>query len=279
MRRERLYLEIREVTLARRRDPWNLCWTMNRRQGQGMTGKISDDVIRELTPTGELRAAINLGNFLLVTGKSAIGEPEGVAPDMARAVADRLGVPIRYVTYEKPSQLADAVTGDAWDIGLIGAEPQRAEHIAFSKAYAEIEATYLVPEGSPFQRPEEVDAPGVRIAVTARTAYGLWLDRNVNQATLAHSNDMETTFQQFVDEKMDALAGLRSKLIKEAERLPGSRVLDGKFSAVQQAIGTPIGRSAAASFLAGFVEEAKASGLVAELIARHGVTGLSVAAG
>jgi polar amino acid transport system substrate-binding protein len=279
MRRERLYLEIREVTLARRRDPWNLCWTMNRRQGQGMTGKISDDVIRELTPTGELRAAINLGNFLLVTGKSATGEPEGVAPDMARAVADRLGVPIRYVTYEKPSQLADAVTGDAWDIGLIGAEPQRAEHIAFSKAYAEIEATYLVPEGSPFQRPEEVDAPGVRIAVTARTAYGLWLDRNVNQATLAHSNDMETTFQQFVDEKMDALAGLRSKLIKEAERLPGSRVLDGKFSAVQQAIGTPIGRSAAASFLAGFVEEAKASGLVAELIARHGVTGLSVAAG
>jgi polar amino acid transport system substrate-binding protein len=243
-----------------------------------MTGAISDDPIRELAPNGELRAAINLGNFLLVMGRADNGDPIGVAPDMARAVADRLGVPVRYVTFEKPSKLADAVTDGVWDIGLIGAEPQRAEYIAFTRAYVEIEATYLVPGSSDLLKPEEVDAKGRRIAVTERTAYGLWLDRNVKNATLVHAADFDSTFQAFVEQKLDALAGLRSRLVQDVERLPGARILDGRFTAVQQAIGTPIANRRAIGFLQGFVEDAIASGLVAELIARHQVTaGLSVA--
>src|SRR3712207_3940036 len=109
---------------------------------------MSPDVLAQLAPTGILHAGINMGNFLLVTGRSPSGDPDGVSPSMARAIADRLGVPVRYVPYARPGELADAVGTGAWDIGLIGAEPQRAEKIAFTAAYAEIEATYLVDRNS-----------------------------------------------------------------------------------------------------------------------------------
>jgi polar amino acid transport system substrate-binding protein len=238
---------------------------------------MSPDVLAQLAPTGVLRAGINLGNFLLVTGRSAAGNPEGVAPDMARAVAERLGVPVRYVPYPRPGELADAVGTGAWDIGLIGAEPQRAERIAFTAAYCEIEATYLVPAGSPIGSIAEVDRPGVRIAVTARSAYDLWLERNIRHATLVRTESLDAAFERVVGEGLEVLAGLRPRLLSDAGKLPGSRLLDGKFTAVQQAIGTARANEAAAAFLRGFVEEAKASGLVARLIERHGVRGLSVA--
>jgi polar amino acid transport system substrate-binding protein len=238
---------------------------------------MSPEVVSQLAPTGVLRAGINMSNFLLVTGRSPSGEPEGVSPDMARAIAERLGVPVHYVPYPRPGELADAAGTGAWDIGLIGAEPQRAEKIAFTAAYAEIEATYLVPPGSAITRIEEVDRPGVRIAVAARAAYDLWLERNIRHASLLRADSLDGSFALFAEQKLEALAGLRPKLLSDAERMPGSRMLDGKFMAVQQAIGTARGNDAAAAFLRGFVEEAKASGLVARLIARHGVRGLSVA--
>ncbi len=227
----------------------------------------------ELAPTGVLRAGINLSNFLLVTGKSASGEPEGVSPDIARAVADRLGVPVTYVSFKTPGELADAATEDLWDIGNIGAEPERAKTIAFTAAYCEIESTYLVPAGSPIQSVEEVDRKGMRIAVYGRSAYGLWLADNIKHAELVKTDGMDASFDLFVKEKLDALAGLRPRLIKDVEKLPGSRLLEGKFSAVQQAIGTKPDRKAGIAFLRDFVEEAKASGLVASLIEKHGVEG------
>ena len=148
---------------------------------------MSQSVVAELAPHGVLRAAINMSNFLLVTGSTPSGDPEGVSPDMARAIADRLGVPVKYVPFPKPGELADAVGSDAWDIGLIGAEPARAEKIVFTAAYVEIEATYLVPAGSPLQSIADVDRPGVRIAVTASSAYDLWLERNIKHAELVRS--------------------------------------------------------------------------------------------
>ncbi len=234
-------------------------------------------VVAELAPTGVLRAGINLSNFLLVTGKSASGDPEGVAPDMAREIATRLGVPVKYVPYKTPGELADMAGKDAWDIGLIGAEPQRAEAIAFTAAYVEIEATYLVPAGSALKTLADVDRPGVRIAVTGRSAYGLWLDRNIKQATLVRSDTLDSAYEQFVRDKLDALAGLRPRLLSDVKKLPGARILEGQFTAVQQAIGTARKNVAAAAYLRDFVEEAKASGFVAGLIARHKVVGLSVA--
>jgi polar amino acid transport system substrate-binding protein len=234
---------------------------------------MSQEVVSELAPTGVLRAAINMGNFLLVTGKSPSGDPEGVAPDMAREIAARLGVPVAYVPYARPGELADAAGSHVWDIGLIGAEPARAEKIAFTPAYVEIEATYLVPAGSPLKTVAEVDRAGVRIAVTARSAYDLWLERNIRHARLVRSEGGDATFKQFVDDKLEALAGLRPRLLEDVEKLPGARILDGQFSAVQQAVGTARTNTAGAAFLRDFVEEAKASGLVARLIERHNVVG------
>ena len=238
---------------------------------------MSPEILAELAPTGVLRAGINLSNFLLVSGRTEAGDPEGVAPDMAREVARRLGVPVKYVSFKSPGALADQAGNGVWDIGLIGAEPQRAETIAFTAAYAEIEATYLVPPGSPLAAITDVDAPGVRIAVTGRSAYGLWLDRNIRQATLVRTETLDSAYEVFIRDKLDALAGLRPRLLSELERLPGARILEGRFATVQQAIGTAGKNLAGAAFLADFVEGAKSSGLVAQLIAAHKVRGLSVA--
>jgi polar amino acid transport system substrate-binding protein len=242
-----------------------------------MAEKVAPQVVAELAPTGVLRVGINLSNFLLVTGKSAAGDPEGVAPGMGREIAARLGVPVAYVPYKSPGELADAAGGAHWDIGLIGAEPQRAEKIAFTPAYVEIEATYLVPAGSPLRAIADVDRPGVRIAVTGRSAYGLWLDRNIKQAQLVRSGSLDSAYEQFVGDRLDALAGLRPRLLADVDRLPGARILEGQFTAVQQAVGTARANAEGARFLHQFVETAKASGLVAGLIARHNVRGLSVA--
>jgi polar amino acid transport system substrate-binding protein len=238
---------------------------------------MSPDVISELAPTGTLRTGINLSNFLLVSGMSPGGDPEGVAPDLAREIASRLNVPVKYVSFATPGELADQAGRGVWDIGLIGAEPQRAETITFTAAYVEIEATYLVPAGSRLQTIADVDAAGVRIAVTGRSAYGLWLDRNVKSAKLVRTHTVDESYEIFVRDKLEALAGLRPRLLSDVEKLPGARILDGKFSAVQQAVGTAPKNAAGAAFLRAFVEEAKASGLIARLIERHKVRGLSVA--
>jgi len=239
---------------------------------------MPQEVVSELAPTGVLRAAINMGNFLLVTGRTSAGDPEGVAPDMAREIASQLGVPVSYVPYARPGELADAAGSGVWDIGLIGAEPQRAEKIAFTPAYVEIEATYLVPAGSPLQTIADVDKRGRRVGVTARSAYGLWLENNYKEGELLQFDNAEAALKAFDGEKLDAYAGLRPGLIDLQKARPGSRILDGQFTAVQQAVGTARSNAAGATFLRDFVEEAKKSGLVAGLIEKHKVTGrLSVA--
>ena len=235
-------------------------------------------VVTELAPTGVLRAAINMGNFLLVTGKTPTGDPVGVSPDMAREIAQRLGVPVKYVPYARPGQIADDAGKGLWDVGLIGAEPQRAAVINFTAAYCEIEATYLVPANSPIRSIDEVDQPGRRVAVTARSAYGLWLENNYKKGELLQFDSAEAALKAFDGEKLDAYAGLRPGLIDVQQARPGARILEGQFTAVQQAVGTAKANTAGAAFLRDVVEEAKKSGLVARLIERHGVVGrLSVA--
>ena len=236
---------------------------------------MSPEISAQLAPTGVLRAAINMSNFLLVTGRGPAGEPDGVSPGMARAIAERLGVPVQYMPFPRPGELADAV--GTWDIGLIGAEPQRAEKIAFTAAYAEIEATYLVRADSPITALDQVDRTGIRIAVTARAAYDLWLERNIKAAKLLRAESLDGAFELFEREGLEVLAGLKPRLLADAQALPGARILEGSFTTVQQAIGTARANTAAAAWLRDFVEEAKTSGLVASLIAKHQVRGLSVA--
>lgn len=231
------------------------------------------DTVSELAPNGILRVGVNLGNFLLVTGETSTGEPVGVSPDMGRAIATRLGVTVSYVTFDSPGEVADAATKDLWDIALIADEPSRAEQIAFSSPYVEIEATYMVRENSPIQKIEDVDQPGVQIAVSGRAAYDLYLTRHLKYAALVRGEGLPGTVELFARERLDVLAGLRPALIDNASELGNMRILEGRFSTVQQAIGTPRKNKAAAVFLTEFVAEATKSGLVERFIDRHGVTG------
>ena len=230
----------------------------------------------ELAPRGTLRVALNLSNFLLVTSAAPGQPPVGLAPDLGRELAQRVGVPVDFVRYPNPGDLAAAAGRDEWDVGLIGADPLRAAEIAFTPAYLEIEAGYLVPVGSPITSLPEVDRPGVRIAVGDKTAYDMYLRRTLQHATLHRALGLEPSYDLFVREQLDVLAGLKPWLLPAQARLPGSRVLDGRFTTIQQAIGVPKAREAAAAWLRAFVSEAR-QGLVGALIARHQVVGVAVA--
>jgi len=238
---------------------------------------VSPAVRSELAPTGKLRVGLNMSNFLLTATDAATGKPKGLAADLGMELGRRLGVPVELVPFPNPGAVADAAKTGVWDIGFIGAEPQRATEIDFTAAYVEIEATYLVPPGSPITAIPDVDRPGIRIAISDRSAYDLYLTRHLKHAELIRARG-DDVFKRFLSDKLDAMAGLRPGLVKNQEKLPGSRILDGNFTAVQQAAGVPKGRTVGAKYLREFIEDAKASGLVAKLIEKNNVRGLTVAA-
>jgi polar amino acid transport system substrate-binding protein len=235
------------------------------------------EIKQELAPSGKLRVGLNYGNFLLVLADGTDGEPRGIAPDLGRELGMRLGVPVEFVRFKQAGQLADGVRDGSCDVGFLGAEPQRANEIAFTRAYLEIPVTFLVPAGSKIRNLADVDHEGVRIAVSARSAYDLYLSRTLKHAKLVRAEGIDASHELFVKEKLDVLAGLKPRLVSDAEKLPGSRVLDGQVTGVQQAVGTSKARAAGAKYLQDFVEDAKRSGLVAKTISHHGVRGVTVA--
>jgi polar amino acid transport system substrate-binding protein len=242
-----------------------------------MSLQASPAASAELAPSGKLRVGLNYGNFLLVLKDAPDGTPRGIAPDLGRELGKRLGVPVEFVRFDAAGKLADAVKADAWDVAFLGAEPQRASEIAFSAPYLEIPVTYLVPAGSPLRTIADVDREGVRISVAEKSAYDLFLSRTLKQAKLLRAQGIEGSYELFIKEGLDALAGLKPRLVSDAEKLPGSRVLDGQVTGVQQAIGTPRARETGARYLRKFVDEAKRSGLVAKTIERNQVRGVTVA--
>ena len=231
----------------------------------------------ELAPSSKLRVGINHSNFLLVTPGSPFGAPKGIAPDLALELGRRAGLPLEWVSFDAAGKLADAVKDAAVDVGFLGNEAQRADVIAFSPAYVELPVTYLVPEGSSIRSLADVDRAGVRIAVSARSAYDLYLSRNLKHAQLARAEGIPASVKLFVDQRLEALAGLKPGLMDEAAKIRGSRLLDGQVTAVQQSIGAPKRRQAVADYLRAFVEDAKRSGLVTRLIEKFGVKGINVA--
>ena len=232
---------------------------------------------KELAPSGTLRIGLNYGNFLLVLKDAPDGAPRGIAPDLGRELGKRVGVPVEFVKFKQAGELADGVRDGKCDVGFLGAEPQRANEIAFTKAYLEIPVTYLVPPDSKIRALAEVDREGVRIAVSARSAYDLYLSRTLKHAKLVRAEGIDGSHELFLKEKLDVLAGLKPRLVSDAEKLPGSRVLDGQVTGVQQAVGVAKNREAAAQFTRQFVDDIKRSGLVAKTIEKHGVRGVTVA--
>jgi polar amino acid transport system substrate-binding protein len=235
------------------------------------------DMKKELAPSGTLRVGLNYGNFLLVLKDAPDGAPNGIAPDLGRELGRRLGVPVAFVKFKQAGQLADGVRDGKCDVGFLGAEPQRANEIAFTKAYLEIPVTFLVPAGSKIQAIADVDRAGVRVSVSARSAYDLYLSRNLKNAKLERAEGIDGSYDLFVNGKLEVLAGLKPRLVSDAQKLPGSRVLDGQITGVQQACGTTKARAAGAQYLSEFIEDVKRSGLVAKTIDKHGVKGVTVA--
>ena len=242
-----------------------------------MRPRIPVAVRSDLGPTGTLRVGINQGNFLVVTKDPASGELRGIAVDLARELGRRADLPVEFITYPSAGKMAEAVKTGAWDVAFLGAEPERQNEISFTPAYLEIDATYLVPAGSPIRAIAEVDRDGIRIAVAAKSAYDLFLSRTVQRARLVRAEGIDASFNLFVADQLEALAGLKPRLVADAQALAGSRILEGRFTAIQQAIGAPRGRDAGARYLCDFIEDAKASGMVARAMETHGVRGVSVA--
>ncbi len=239
---------------------------------------VSDTLRQAFAPTGTLRAAINLGNPILAKKNTETGEPFGVSIDLARALAQQLGVDLELVVFDTANQSVLAVREDRADIGFFAIDPLRGEGLRFTEPYVLIEGSYLVPEASPIQRNEEVDRPGTRVVVGQGSAYDLFLSRALKQAEIVRAPSSQTVVQTFVDQQLDVAAGVRQQLEADQARFPGQRLLPGRFMVIQQAMGLARSRGdEAAAFLARFVEEMKASGFVAEAMRRHAIQGASVA--
>ena len=230
-----------------------------------------------LAPEGNLRVGINYSNFLLASKNPSSGEPCGIAVELSREIARRLGVSVEFITFDAAGRMADAATTGVWDIAFLANEPERASQILFSPPYLEIDAGYLAPPGSRIQSITDADSEGLRIAIAEKSAYDLFLSRSLRHAKLVRAKGMDASYDLFATGKLDLLAGIKPWLMIVAGKMPGSRVLNGRFMAVQQCIGTPKRRKSGARYLCEFVEDVKTSGFLSETVRRLGLRGVSIA--
>lgn len=237
-------------------------------------------VLQALAPHGVLRASINLGNPILANTDKTSGAPGGVSVDLARAFAERLGVGLELVVFDTAGKSVEAVSEEQADIGFFAIDPVRGAQIAFTQAYVLIEGSYLVREDSPLKANEDVDRGGHRIAVGKGSAYDLYLTRELKHAQIVRAPSSPTVVQTFLEQALDVAAGVRQQLEADAQKHAGLRLLPSRFMVIQQAMGLPKSRgSEAAAVLRAFVEDMKATGFVADALARHGIQGASVAPG
>jgi len=242
-----------------------------------MTSKPSAESVTELAPTGKLRAVINVGNPVLANNDPATGQPRGVSVDLARELAKRLGVPLETTVVTTAALSVDALKSARVDIGFIAIDPVRAADMDFTAAYVLIEGAYMVPDASSIRSNGEVDRRGVRVGVGAGSAYDLFLTRELKQAEIVRAPTSQAVIDLLGAKRIDVVAGVKQQLESDAKRVPGMRMLDGRFMVIQQAMATPKGRPAGAKYLTAFVEEMKASGFVASALERHGIEGATVA--
>jgi polar amino acid transport system substrate-binding protein len=238
---------------------------------------VPPEIRSELAPTGTLRAAINFGNPVLAQKDPVSGEPRGVSVDLARELGRRLNVPVELVTYDAAGKVFDALKTGAWDVAFLAIDPARASEIAFTAPYVVIEGTYLVPTDSPLRTIGDVDRDGVRVAVGNKSAYDLYLTRTLKRAQIVRAPTSPGAIEIFVSDKLEAAAGVKQPLVQFAKTNPKVRVMDGRFMAIEQAMGTPKGREAGARYLREFIEEMKASGLVGRGLERSGQGDATVA--
>jgi polar amino acid transport system substrate-binding protein len=235
---------------------------------QAAAAQAPADALKELAPTGKLRAAINYGNGVLAQ-KGPDGEPRGVSADLSRELANRLGVPVEFVTFDAAGKAFAAAKDNKVDVLFVAIEQVRAAEVEFTPPYVLIDGAYLVLKDAPYRDPADLDQPGKRIAVGENSAYDLYLKRTLKHATLVRTaGGCCKNIELFLAEKLDAAAGVRQPLNEYAKDHSNVRVMEKPFQEIRQAMGTPKGRTAAAAYLRAFVEEMKQNGFVAEALKR-----------
>ena len=237
-----------------------------------MDTTLSPDIAKELAPGGTLRAGINLGNPVLAQGTP--DRPRGVTVDLARELAKRLGTPLEMSAFDAAGKTFEALKAGKLDLIFLAIEPVRAAEIEFTPPYVLIEGVYLVPRDSPLKRVEDADRKGVRIGVNRNSAYDLFLTRTLKNAELVRG---PSGIELFEREKLEAAAGVKQPLAAYAKAHPETRLIDGRFMEIRQAMGVPKGRLAAARYLRSFIEEMKGSGFVAEALKRSNQPDAAVA--
>jgi polar amino acid transport system substrate-binding protein len=240
--------------------------------------KLDQSVVTAFTPTGKLRASVNLGNPILANRDPLSGEPFGVSVDLARAFAERLSAELELVVFDTAGKSVEAVSEERADIGFFAVDPLRGQAISFTAPYVLIEGFYLVRNSSPISANQEVDQPHNRVAVGKGSAYDLFLSRELKFAQIVRVPSSPTVVQMFAKENLEVAAGVKQQLEADADKLPGLRLLDERFMVIQQAMGVPKTRGPeAVAALHEFVEEMKKSGFVSASLDRHGVVGTSIA--
>jgi polar amino acid transport system substrate-binding protein len=242
-----------------------------------MTTTPTPAAMHDLAPTGAIRAAINLGNPVLAQRDAATGELRGVSVALAHELGRRVGREVTLVPFDAAGKVFQAIQQGLWDVAFLAVDPARSTEILFTAPYVIIEGTYLVPESSALRKVEDVDREGVRIAVAAGAAYDLFLTRHVKRAQLVRRSTGADALAMFLDEKLEAAAGVRQPLVKFARQHPGLRVMEGRFMAIEQAMGTPRPRNEGVRYLTAFIEQMKASGFVAAALQATGQADATVA--
>lgn len=234
---------------------------------QAAAAQAPPDALKELAPTGRLRAAINYGNLVLAQ-KGADG-PQGVTADLSRELAKRLGVPVEFVTFDAAVKTLEAAKANTVDVLFVAIDPARAD-VDFSPPYVLIEGTYMVRADSPLKTVDEVDRTGIRVAVGLGSGYDPYLTRTLKNAAVvrASKGGCCEMIEKFLAENLEVVAGVRQQLENFAKTHPGLRVMDGRFQVIRQAVATPKGRTAAAAYLRTFIEEMKQNGFVADALKR-----------
>lgn len=232
----------------------------------------------QIAPTGKLRAAINFGNSVLAQKDPASGEARGVSVDLARELARRLDVPIELVTFDAAGRVFEALKTNAWDIAFLAIDPARATEISFTAPYVVIEGAYMVRADSPLKTNDDVDREGVKVVVGKGSAYDLYLSRALKRAQIVRAPTSPEALDWFIKNRTyDVAANIKQPLVAYAKANPAMRVMDGRFMAIEQAMGTPRGRDAGAAYLREFIEDVKASGFVARGLERSGQKDAAVA--
>lgn len=235
------------------------------------------ELLRTFAPTGKLRASINVGNPILAN-LDKDGKPFGVSIDLANGFGRLLGVDVELMVFDAAGKSVEAVTAEQADFGFFAVDPVRGAGISFTAPYVLIEGAYLVKEDSPLQENSEVDQAGNRIVVGKGSAYDLYLTRELKHAEILRSPTSPTVVDTFLEYGAEVAAGVKQQLESDVQRVPGLRLLPGRFMVIQQAMGLPKGRGdEAAAVLRQYVENMKASGFIADALARHGIHGASVA--